>query len=163
MIGILTLHVVALLSWCAALLLLLGILGSAQLTTQPAPRLALVVRHNDSLARVLFTLVASPLALLTILSGTAVFLINLTTAPWLVIKLSFVAALVAGHTLAGLLILRLERKRSVRRHAWLLALLVGIVMLSILWLVLAKPGAPSIPDEAGPQASRLVLTWGGRS
>src|SRR5690554_260774 len=125
MIGILTLHVVALLSWCAALLLLIGILASARATAQPAPRLALVLRHNGSLARILFTLVASPLALLTILSGTAVFLINVTTAPWLIIKLSFVTFLVAGHTLAGLLILRLETERSVRRPAWLLALEIG--------------------------------------
>lgn len=144
MIGILTLHVVALLSWCAALLLLLGILGSAHATTQPAPRLTLVLRHNDSLARMLFTLVASPLALLAILSGTAVFLINLTTAPWLIIKLSFVTVLVAGHTLAGLLIIRLETNRSVRRPAWLLAIALGAVILVILWLVLAKPDGLSL-------------------
>lgn len=150
MIGILTLHVVALLSWCAALLLLLGILGSAHATTRSGPRLTLVFRHNDSLVRMLFTLVASPLALLTILSGTAVFLISLTTAPWLIIKLSFVTVLVAGHTLAGLLILRLEKNRSVRRPSWLLALALGAVMLIILWLVLAKPDGLSL--QGGAQA-----------
>lgn len=151
MIGILTLHVVALLSWCAALLLLLGILGSVRSTTQPPPRLTLVLRHNDSLARMLFTLVASPLALLTILSGTAVFLISLTTAPWLIIKLSFVTFLVVGHILAGLLILRLETNQSVRGPAWLLALAVGTTMLVILWLVLAKPDGLSL--EGAPQQS----------
>jgi|SRR5690554_3556758 len=140
MIGILTLHVVALLCWSAALLVLLGVLCSTAGKVRPATRLALVLRDQESLARTLYTRIASPLSVITILSGTAVFLLNKTTEPWLIVKLTFVTVLVATHCLTGLLVVRNEQRRSTKAGAWLLAVQACSAILIIFWLVLAKPG-----------------------
>lgn len=158
MIGILTLHIVALISWCAALLLMLGALATSRPPEDSAsraagPRITDMARGTDSLIRLLFTGVASPAALLTIIAGSVVFLIDQTTAPWLILKLTLVTCLVAGHGFTGMLILRLETGRPIQRLALVLAAVLSLVMLLIVWLVLAKPasaGALSLLSALGP-------------
>ncbi|MFL1467365.1 CopD family protein [Marinobacter sp. HN1S83] len=141
MLGILVLHMAALLLWAVTLLYLSTLIvdrhcGQLNLYEFPA--------EEDSLARRLFTLVATPAALAAIVFGTLVFVLNRTTAFWLIAKLTLVAALVVCHVLTGLLILRCEAGRVQHPRRWSAALLTVEILLmgAVLWLVLAKPGAP---------------------
>lgn len=139
MIWILSLHIIALLFWGASLLLLLSIIARACPSAVAQPELALLYRQQDSLARFVFTSVATPAALLAIAAGTVVFLINSTIDPWLMLKMTLVSVLVGVHALAGRLVLKLESTTRVAPQAWLLAAVASLLMLAILWAVLAKP------------------------
>lgn len=129
------LHIVALVSWCASLLYLAAALAASArpgteegTTTWPL--------------RTLFTLVATPAALLSIASGTAVFLVQSRLGVWLVAKLTAVTLLVLVHAGCGVLVIRLERgdaPASVRRRATAAAAAAMGLILLISWLVLAKP------------------------
>ncbi|MEW6099073.1 MAG: CopD family protein [Pseudomonadota bacterium] len=129
------LHIVALVLWCASLLYLAAALaGSAR----PAPDASAAPLP----LRALFTLAATPAALLAIASGTAVFVADFTLGVWLVAKLTAVAGLVLVHAWCGVLTIRLEGggdARAIRRGA-AFAGFAGIgLILAVLWLVLAKP------------------------
>ena len=141
MVWLLTLHIAALLFWVAALLYL-----PVLVATTAARQSALVEspRRHDSVARFLFTHAATPAALLAILAGTGVFLLERIVEPWLIVKLTLVAALVIGHVLAGLLVLRLESpgRGAVQPGCTLLGIGLAIVIALTLWTVLAKPAAP---------------------
>lgn len=129
------LHIVALVLWCASLLYLAAALADR---ARPAPDASAAPLP----LRALFTLAATPAALLAIASGTAVFLANFTLGVWLVGKLTAVAVLVLVHAWCGELTIRLERGDDARviRRAAACAGFAGIgLMLAILWLVLAKP------------------------
>lgn len=145
MIWILALHIAMLLCWCASLLYLLSLVAGACPSCNAAPAggglpdLPLIYRHQDSLARFIFTAITTPAALAAIITGTTVFLVNQTTNPWLILKMSLVAVLVAGHALTGGLVLRLEAGHGVRMRAIALICAVATLMLLIVWIVLAKP------------------------
>jgi protoporphyrinogen IX oxidase len=145
MIWILALHIVMLLCWCASLLYLLSLIAGACPSRSGQGELPALYRHRDSLARFVFTAVATPAALLAIISGTAVFLVYQTIEPWLIVKMTLVAVLVAGHALAGQLVLRLEADSVVRNRAIILAFGLSLLMLAIVWLVLAKPDGGANP------------------
>jgi protoporphyrinogen IX oxidase len=145
MIWILALHIVMLLCWCASLLYLLSIIAGACPSRSGQSELPALYRHHDSLARFVFTTVTTPAALLAIISGTAVFLVYQTVEPWLIVKMTLVALLVAGHTLVGQLVLRLEADGLVRTQALILASGLSVLMLIIVWLVLAKPDGGANP------------------
>jgi uncharacterized membrane protein len=145
MIWILALHIVMILFWCASLLYLLSLIARACPSRIERPDLPLLYRHHDSLARFIFTSVATPAALLAIILGTAVFLLNWIVEPWLIVKMTLVTGLVAGHALTGGLILKLESAGSVRTQSIILASVVGLIMLVILLIVLAKPDAGANP------------------
>lgn len=147
MVWFLALHIATLLIWSGALLYLPALIAArpdqlANIDHSP--------KQFDSVARFLFTRVATPFALAAIISGTAVFLINRTTDPWLIIKLTLVSGLVVCHCLAGLLVLRAEARRSrhIRAFSLLLAAMIATLMLGIVWVVLGKP-----PEEALPWIS----------
>lgn len=138
MLAFLALHIAALLFWIAALVYLpMLIIGrqTRQVELQESSS------RYDSIARFVFTQIASPVALVAIISGTAVFLINRTVDPWLIAKLTLVALLVVGHCLMGLLIIRLEsdRARSLRLWCTLLLIFYCLIATAVTWLVLAKP------------------------
>lgn len=143
MLWVLVLHVSALLLWCAALLSL-PVLAAATLQRGAEPSLGrgpLV-----SLERFVFTHLATPAALVAIMAGTLVFLINRTVDGWLIAKLTLVTALVICHTLTGLLVLRIEGARQGEHtERWLpwwgrLQSVMTLVLIAvIIWLVLAKP------------------------
>src|SRR5690625_5828071 len=74
MVWILVLHISAMLFWCAALLYLSSlIVGTAHSQTEitDAPE------HHDSMARFVFTHIATPAALLAIIFGTLLFVVDL--------------------------------------------------------------------------------------
>lgn len=138
MIGLLVLHIAALVFWIAALLYLPVLMIGRQnrvveLQESPHP--------HDSVARFVFTQVASPAAIVAIMAGTAVFLLNQTTSPWLIAKLTLVVLLAIGHCLMGLLVIRLERKQDLSVQPWsgLLLAYFSAMATAITWLVLAKP------------------------
>ena len=137
MVWFLALHIIALVFWCAALLYLPLVLA----TGNSADVAATTTTQQYTLERFVFTHIATPAALVAIIAGTAVFLVDRNTAPWLILKLALVAALVVGHTVTGFLIPRLEdtAERPGALRFWLLGVMLAGLMAAIVWTVLAKP------------------------
>lgn len=144
MLGLLALHIAALLLWSAMLLYLPALIAGAQ---RHEIDLQDSVDQHDSLARFLFTRLVTPAALVTILAGTLIFLLERNIAPWLILKLTLVAILVLCHAFIGMLVLRLESSAERPLQPWctLVSLLVAGVLIAILWLVLAKPSFERLP------------------
>jgi len=141
MIWFLSLHIAALLIWCAALLYLPPLIAGNYSCDAGVTRR---FRRHNSIARFIFTHVATPSALVAIIAGTVVFWLNHSIEVWLLAKLTAVTLLVVGHTLTGLLILRAERADDYFPLVWrcrALAAFFIIIMAIILWLVLAKPAS----------------------
>jgi protoporphyrinogen IX oxidase len=143
MLWVLVLHIMAVLFWAAGLLYLPLLLAAAGAGTGRA-MLARLPEHHDSVGRFVFTHIATPAALLAIITGTAVFLIDRTVEFWLIVKLTVVTALVLAHVVAGLLVLRVEGADADPRRGgfWALAGVLALLMVTIVWLVLAKPAVP---------------------
>ncbi|MDO8863425.1 CopD family protein [Haliea sp. E1-2-M8] len=151
---ILVLHISALLLWCAALLylpvLMVGVASG---------RVELQRTHSKvgALERLVFTHLATPAALVAIISGTVVFVFNRTIDGWLMAKLTLVVGLVVCHTLLGLLVLRATTNRGdpwgehpdggrpVTMRCVLLAAVQALLIMAILWTVLAKPDVVPVP------------------
>lgn len=131
MLWLLALHIATLALWSASLLYLPTLLASGG--------------DSRGLARLLFTHLATPAGLLAIIAGTLLFLIDRNTSAWLLVKLGLVTALVSVHGLVAVLILRLDAMTAtrVRRCGVALAAAAGTIMISIIWLVLAKPALPT--------------------
>lgn len=131
------LHIATLLCWCGALLYLPALLfasarpGGASSFHAPAP----------VILRFLFTHIATPFALLAIMSGTLLFIVGQLTGGWLVLKLGAVTGMVFCHVLCGGLIVRLEqaRLRGMIPVSALVAAVAATLMLAVLVLVLSKP------------------------
>ncbi|MGQ4878772.1 CopD family protein [Billgrantia sp. LNSP4103-1] len=131
------LHIATLLCWCASLLYLPAMLLAGARSREgssfdiPVP----------VLLRFLFTHVATPFALLAIMSGTLLFIVGQLTGGWLVLKLTAVSGMVVCHVLCGALIVRLERerKRFLVPASGLVAATSAALMLTVLVLVLSKP------------------------
>lgn len=138
MLWILVIHISALLFWGGCLLYLPALIVSvardnSAITENPDP--------FDSVTRFIFTRVATPAALLAIIAGSLVFVVQHSMTVWLIAKLTLVVALVFVHTALGLLVLRLEARNGKPLRLWclLLGLAAALLMMLILWLVLAKP------------------------
>ena len=138
MVWLLTVHLAALIVWCAMLLYLPALVAAAGDGATPDAALA---RAPIALARPLFNLVATPAALLAIMSGTALFLLGQIVGVWLILKLTAVSGMVVCHALCGALIMRREREPLAREVApsGALGVLAALLIASVLWLVLAKP------------------------
>lgn len=138
MIWFLSLHIIALLFWCASLLYLPALIAGTHTRqiaiNEPAHR-------YGSVARFLFTYISTPAALLAIMAGTVVFLLNQTIDVWLIIKLTLVTFLVIGHTLAGLLLLHTQNRnqKPIRQWCAILSVVLCLIMIAIVCVVLAKP------------------------
>jgi uncharacterized membrane protein len=130
------LHFIALIGWCGALLYLPALIAAGTRSSE-----ALFYRDHAHLTRMVFTLVATPAALLAIGSGTLLFVQGSVFDPWLILKLSAVAGMVLCHALCGVLILRVERtpERAIGRQCLGLGTLMVALIAVTLWLVLAKP------------------------
>ncbi|MBZ2188340.1 CopD family protein [Alcanivorax sp. JB21] len=156
------LHITTLGIWCGALLYLPALIAAcdrAQRGTQAADA-ALVT--SPGLPRRFFTLVATPAALLAIISGSLLFAgvldIRVTSLTqhdslpsfpaWLLAKLLLVAGMVLCHAFCGWLIQRSElhaadatagASRTLTLLCALTASLTTLLILLVLYLVLAKP------------------------
>ena len=139
MLWLLTLHIITLVFWAAALLYM-----PALIAARGAHHLPVQAPANpfNSIERFVFTRVATPAALVAIMAGTLVFVVDRTLDPWLIIKLSLVAVLVVCHVALGWLVLRVERGGTPLVPACIALALFSLVLFGlILWLVLAKPAA----------------------
>ncbi|WP_185266410.1 CopD family protein [Halopseudomonas xiamenensis] len=138
MLWFLVLHIMALVFWIAALLYLPALIAS-----HSGRGSSMIVRSNphNSIERFVFTRIATPAALLAIIAGTLVFVVDRTVDGWLILKLTAVTALVLCHVLIGLLVLRMERGGEKPLRGWCLAAgaVLCCLLVLILWLVLAKP------------------------
>ncbi|QTF91441.1 CopD family protein [Halomonas sp. BM-2019] len=132
------LHIVTLVSWCGLLLYLPVLL--CQLARPERVELGFSP-GAPSLPRLVYNSLASPAALLTIASGSLLFLLQGLAGPWLVLKLLGVSAMVLAHGLCGWLLLRLEhdQPRWVVAGSVLAGGVAGLAMLAVVGLVLAKP------------------------
>lgn len=131
------LHIAALLFWCASLLYLPAMLLAGARVRNEAPFEVPV----PQLLHFIFTHVATPFALLAIVSGTLLFIIEQRIGSWLVLKLAAVSGMVLCHVLCGFLIDRLQRgqRRFVVPLGALSFVVAAALMLAVLVLVLSKP------------------------
>jgi len=140
MLWFLLLHIIAFVLWCASLLYLPALIAGIH-----TEKIQIVEPHNQygSVARFVFTHIATPAALTAIISGTLVFLFNRTIEVWLIAKLTLVVGLVIGHALTGLLLLHTQDRstKPVRRWCRMLSGVLCALMAAIIWVVLAKPMA----------------------
>lgn len=129
------LHILTLVIWCASLLYLPALIAAS------AARAGDTANPEHSFARKLFITLATPAALLAIISGTTLFLRDGTLAPWLLLKLSAVSAMVLCHALCGALLVRVEMKPETKAAlpCALIGLSVLMLILVTLGLVLGKP------------------------
>jgi protoporphyrinogen IX oxidase len=130
------LHLITLIGWCGALLYLPALIAAGTHNND-----ALFYRDHAHLTRMVFTLIATPTALLAIGSGTLLIVQGSVFDPWLILKLSSVAGMVLCHALCGVLILRIEQtpERAIGHHCLGLGALMVALIAITLWLVLAKP------------------------
>lgn len=139
---VLLFHISALLCWCGTLLYLPTLIGKI---ANQKPIFSIAPSNNYSqkdIPRIVFTLILSPIALVTIISGTILFIQMKTIAIWLIVKLTLVSGLAICHVLNGLLILRMEENPGKPERFTCLSLTTATLLLiiGILCLVLAKPG-----------------------
>ena len=142
-VGMLVLHITALVLWSAALLYL-PLLATGSLVR--GVQRERIFSCWMTLERFVFTHLASPLALIAILSGTFLFILKRTTESWLFAKLTVVVGLVVCHALVGWFILRMEQaNEKASGSRWLpfwgrsLSAISLLLIAIIVWLVLAKP------------------------
>ncbi|EWH03672.1 CopD family protein [Halomonas sp. BC04] len=131
------LHIATLLCWCGTLLYL-----PALLLASAKPRVGSSFHAPAPvILRFLFTHIATPFALVAIMSGTLLFIVGQLTGGWLVLKLAAVTGMVFCHVLCGGLIVRLEqaRLRGMIPASVLVAAVAASLMLAVLILVLSKP------------------------
>lgn len=136
---LLLLHIAALVCWCGSLLYLPALISgnlqrSSGFTGSPPD-------HLRSMPRAVFTLVATPAALLAIGSGSAVFLVYGILEVWLLVKLALVVLLVLGHMLLGWFVVRAEHGavQHLQAGCRILMVVLMLLMACIITLVLAKP------------------------
>jgi len=130
------LHIVGLVSWCAALIalpLLLHAHGGARGQRQ--------YDRFRLLTHIGYIGFATPAALLTVGAGTALIFAAGVFEPWLILKLGFVAAMVMVHIWFGHLIQRSgEERRSRWRGGPLTGLMLALPLMGfVLAVVLVKP------------------------
>ncbi len=128
---LLTFHIAALLCWCGALLYLPALLATQQTTSA----------NRITLARFIYTHVATPAALAAVILGTLVFAVHDILDSWLIIKLVLVSLLVVLHLLTGWLVARVSNNtlEPSRIYCHLQFCFIFCAITAIFWLVLAKP------------------------
>lgn len=137
LVWLLGLHIAGLVIWCGALLYLPALITAGASRVQDEA----LGRGPAALNRMLFTAIATPAALLAIITGSILFLLDRTLGVWLILKLTAVVAMVICHSLYGVLILRHERDPHAPAAVpcILLGTLSTVLIGIVLWLVLAKP------------------------
>ncbi|MFO7579600.1 MAG: CopD family protein [Nitrosomonas halophila] len=133
---LLLLHISAVICWCGSLLYLPALIASTA-----SQKTAIEQQSHLAATLAIFRLFVTPVALITITSGTAIFFTADITELWLVLKLTLVATLVLCHGLVGWLILRIQKipYKDVTLQCRLLASGAVLLILAIIWVVLSKP------------------------
>ena len=130
------LHVTFLLIWCAGLFYMPGLFSAyaKAKTVRERHRLRIVTRFS-------FIAVASPAAVLAIISGSALVYATSIQGVWLPAKLLVVALMVFFHLYCGRRVVQLENGQHMEKRRFHLTLVCipGVLIPTVLWLVLAKP------------------------
>ena len=138
-----TLHIAALVVWCATLVALPALLGLHQHVARQTHWVD--VQHHyvrfRRFTHVTYTAVATPAAVLAIAAGTVLIFAAQVFEVWLLAKLVCVAGMALAHAWLGHLIVQSGERSVYWRMPWPgLSWLVTVpCMLAVLWLVLAKP------------------------
>ena len=129
-------HIATLALWCACLFYLPALLNEVRQAKGEAAH-----RRARIMARGTFVMVASPAAVLAIITGTILVVLAGAGGLWLVVKLTLVALMVVFHLQCGKLITALDDLKRLRSSARLLALLIypALLIPGVLWMVLGKP------------------------
>ncbi|KQP17883.1 CopD family protein [Pseudorhodoferax sp. Leaf267] len=129
-------HLSALLAWCASLFAL-----PALLALYPQTQGRIAKRRLWAASRFVYIAIASPAAVLAVVSGTLLIHVTGSYAVWLLAKLTLVAAMVFFHAGCGklLLVLRETPQRWSPGFHVALALVPALLIPGVLWLVLAQP------------------------
>jgi putative membrane protein len=129
-------HLSALLAWCACLFTL-----PALLTLYPETTGRIAKRRLVAATRFVYVAVASPAAVLAVVSGTLMIHVTGSYAVWLLAKLTLVAAMVFFHIGCGKLILVLRKtpRRWPAPFHVALVIVPALLIPGVLWLVLAQP------------------------
>ncbi len=135
-------------AWLKALHITFLILWSVGLLYMPALFAAYAsVRDREErkrmriITRFTFIVIASPAAVLAIITGTALVYATAIQGSWLPAKLAVVALMGFFHVYCGQRVVTLETGRDIERRSFHIALvIVPFTLIStVLWLVLAKP------------------------
>lgn len=130
------LHITTLLIWCAGLFYLPGLFAA-----HPRCADASAFRQLRIMTRFTYIVVASPAAVMAILSGTALIYVADVREGWLMLKLAVVSLMVAFHVYCGQLVAKLHRTPAPHPPAAYLTLLIfpSLLIPTVFWLVLGKP------------------------
>lgn len=136
MVWVKGLHIISIVFWSASLIYLPILMAghSPRLSNPEYLRLHGMVRN-------LYTWIASPAALLAIVTGTILIPLLNVTAPWFAAKLLFVAALAIIHARCGMILAK-QSHSAERANGLVRAMRIAWPMVlfpCVLWLVLAKP------------------------
>lgn len=129
-------HIATLAVWCACLFYLPALLNEVRRAQGED-----ALRRARIMARATFVMVASPAAVLAIITGTILVVAAGAGGLWLAVKLTLVALMVVFHLQCGKLITSLDHLSQLRSSARLLSLLIYPTLLipAVLWMVLGKP------------------------
>jgi protoporphyrinogen IX oxidase len=129
-------HIAAMLIWCASLFYLPGLLAA-----HVQPRSQTAFHRLRAMTRIVFLGIASPAAIIAIVTGTVLIEVASAHGGWLALKLTAVGLMAAFHVYCGALV-RAFRVPPLARSAASLYALVGVPGLLVpvvFWLVLGKP------------------------
>ncbi|ARP96086.1 hypothetical protein CAL15_17910 [Bordetella genomosp. 13] len=137
MAWLMSLHIATLTIWSASLLYMPVMFSvDHEMSTATSKRLRVMSRFA-------FIAVASPAAVLAIISGSGLAYLTQASGSWLAAKLAVVALMAGFHVYCGRMLAMLGHEGSHKRErsaatAWLIVVPL-ILIPTVLWLVLAKP------------------------
>ncbi len=129
-------HIAGLSIWVAALFYLPSLLASHA----EKEKLREFHRHR-AITRITYLGVASPAAIVTIVSGSALIYFADAHGGWLVLKIGLVSLMTLFHVFCGSLLVRMRRQEEAGRPMLMASLVSApaILVPGVLYLVLAKP------------------------
>lgn len=135
-----SLHIVALLVWCAGLLALPLMLARHD----PQHSQATYARLRE-ITQFTYIALLTPAAVLAVAAGVALIFVRHVFEPWMFAKLAAVALLVCLHAWQGHLLTQMGETRGERQSpsALLTIMLATPIITAVLVLVLAKPDLPA--------------------
>lgn len=130
------LHIIALITWCAGLIVLPLLLSRHRATESQSTydRLRYLTHYS-------YTRLVTPAAVIAIASGTALIFLRGAFTPWMFAKLVAVGALVSLHGLIGHTVVQMSERRGEYQPPSPVGMLIAlfVTMTVVLVLVLAKP------------------------
>lgn len=129
-------HVGGLVLW-AGLLFYMPALFAAHVRPMDTPEF----HRLRTISRITYVGIASPAAVMTIISGTALVVVTRVEDAWLVLKLGIVFLLLIYHIHCGTVLSRLAARPTARRRGSLLALMIvpALLLPAVLVLAIDKP------------------------